>query len=137
MFGIQGFFSTSEMDKTLDTARLAWPVKIFIVDQGREERNVQLKQGMWVLWFYGNQIQPAIRKIRTINGNVKHKKNINGIPNSQQSFPFIRIRRLYYKCYLFSSYIILTESYQDKIEYLNQERWHSEGKVWCFFFQSE
>ena len=46
MFGIQGFFSTSEMDKTLDTARLAWPVKIFIVDQGREERNVQLKQGM-------------------------------------------------------------------------------------------
>ena len=38
MFGIQGFFSTSEMDKTLDTTRLPWPLKIFIVDLAREGR---------------------------------------------------------------------------------------------------
>ena len=38
MFGIQGFFSTSEMDTTLDTTRLPWPLKIFIVDQAREGR---------------------------------------------------------------------------------------------------
>ena len=38
MFGIQGFFSTSEMDTTLDTTRLPWPLKIFIVDLAREGR---------------------------------------------------------------------------------------------------
>ena len=65
MFGIQGFFSTSEMDTTLDTTRLPWPLKIFIVDQAREGR----EKGSIKTRNVSIQIQPCTRR--------KNKANIN------------------------------------------------------------
>lgn len=71
MFGIQGFFSTSEMDTTLDTTRLPWPLKIFIVDRAREgrEKGSIKTRNVSIIWFYD----------KTRSNHVQEDKNEENI----------------------------------------------------------